>query len=108
MRAFAKGTLNLVRKLGGMQGVYIRFSRHRKYRRRIRDRSQDRLASNDHELVLVGHVAAGADDVLKFFAGHCASVLSVSPSTTPFLSALTWSKMLWRTGPGSTMMSGEA
>jgi len=61
---------------------------------RIRYRSQDRLAADDHELVLVCDFAAGASDVRKLLAGHDAALLSALPSMTPFLSPLTWARML--------------
>jgi hypothetical protein len=69
--------------------VDVRFGGHREDGRRVRHRAQDRLAADDDELVLPRDVATRANDVLQLFACHRGTLLTASPSTTPFFSAVT-------------------
>lgn len=95
LRAFADGAVDLVRQLRRLQRIDVRLHRHREFRLRPRHGTEHRLAADDHELILVGHVRAGADDVLELLARHRArrvagdggGAASVASSVTPAFSS---------------------
>lgn len=91
LRAFADGAIDPVGQFGRLEQIDVRFGRHREDPGWIRDRAEDRLAADDDELVLVGHIRTRADDVFELLASHVGACASGSPSTTPFRSFPIWS-----------------
>lgn len=70
LRALTQCAVDLVSQVGRSQRVDIGLGGHREDCVRVRDRTQDGLAADDDELVLIRHRSAGADQMFEFLTGH--------------------------------------
>src|SRR6266545_1646612 len=69
-RELADGAVNDIRALRMVQREKIRFHRDAHGRRGVGELSEDRLAADDDDLIVIGDIRGGADEVLELLAGH--------------------------------------